>query len=119
MIYCPEPPSDGAGVEKVKGGGGKQVENVLERIRVQRMQRDEEPVLLQLWRGGEPKRNTGYLVVEVGNVIHHIEHLSYFREYELCVTQSESKLNKQCRRNGWLGTQCKHANVFSSGLRVS
>jgi hypothetical protein len=100
-------------------GGGKQVANVPESVRVQRVQRDKEPVLLQLWRGGEPKRNTGYLVTEAVIDSHHIEHLSYFRDYELCGIQSESELNRQWRRNGWLGSQCKHVNVSSTGLRVT
>jgi hypothetical protein len=117
MFYCPKLLLDGAGLEKAAGGGGKQVENELERIRVQQVQRDVDPVLLQLWRGGEPKRNTCYFLCEAVNVVRHIEHLSYFRYYERCVTESELKGITRCCRNGWLGTQCKHDNVPSSDSR--
>jgi hypothetical protein len=92
---------------------------VLESVRVHRVQRDKEPVLLQLWREGEPKRNTEYFVIEAAIDSHHIEHISYFRDYELCDTQSESELNRQFRRNGRLGSQCKHFYVFSTCVSVT
>jgi hypothetical protein len=88
---------------------------VPESVRVQGVQRDKKPVLLQLWREGEPKRNTGCFVREDMSVSHHIEHVSYFRYYELCVTQYESDLSKQYRPNGWLGSQRKHDIVLCSG----
>jgi hypothetical protein len=101
------------------GGGGKQVAKVLESIRMHMVQRDKEPVLSKLWREGEPKRNTGDLVIEVAIDSHHIEHIFYFRDYELRAFQSEAKLNRQCRRNGWLGSKCKHLYVLSISVTVS
>ncbi len=91
---------------------------MLENVRVHRVQRDKEPVLLQLWREGEPKRNTEVFVIEAAIDSHHIEHISYFRDYELSGIQSGSELNRQFRRNGWLGAQCKHFNVVSTCVSV-
>jgi hypothetical protein len=103
---------------KRSGGGGKQVAKVLESIRIHREQRDKEPVLLKLWREGEPKRNTGDLVIEAAIDSHHIEHILYFRDYELRVVQSEANLNRQRRRNGWLGSKCKLLHVLIISITV-
>ncbi len=105
--------------ESEAGGGGKQVAKVLESIRIHREQRDKEPVLLKLWREGEPKRNTGGLVIEAAIVGHHIEHILYFRDYELRVVQSEANLSRQRRRNGWLGSKCKLLQVLIISITVS
>ncbi len=104
--------------ERVGRGGGKQVEKILEGVRIRVEQRDKEPVLLKLWREGEPKRNTGSLVIESARVSHHIEHIFHFRYYDLLVVCSEANLSRQRRRNGRLGSKCKLSYEFVISITV-